>query len=166
MSNIDLSKDKLELEFKDYIKYNSDNIDNVLQQKYNELCTENNKLIEENQSLKDIIVKKNKQKFANSIVNNDLLKSIIENPKSSINFYIQIILGIFIIILSLGFHILYLAVTSCLMYKDEGSSCWAVSWLGIDLHASFYIDIVLYSLICIQVILIILIIQDKFKKSY
>jgi len=165
MSNIGLNKDKLELEVKDYSidKLNKGYSD--LQEEYDILNKENYKLVQENRLLKDLIVENIKEKFANSLIGGDLLKPVIKYPKVGISFYTQVILGISVIILSLGFHILYLAVTSCLMYTDGSPGCWIVSWLGIDLHASFYLYIMLYSLIAIQVILIMLIIRDKFLKK-
>ena len=51
------------------------------------------------------------------------------------------------------------------MYNNGDPSSWIVSWLGIDLHASFYLDIMLYSLISIQVILIVLIIRNTLVKN-
>ncbi|MFX1500044.1 MAG: hypothetical protein ACFFDH_03670 [Promethearchaeota archaeon] len=165
MSNTESNNSKLELEVQNYTIDNSDKIYNDLQEKYVELDRENTILAEENRLLKDIIIKNNKKKFEKSLVNEKFLKSKNESKKSSLSFYIQIILGIFIIILSLGFHILYLAITSCLIYSDGKSNCWIVSWLGMDLHASFYIDVVLYSLIAIQVIIIILIIREKIQKK-
>ena len=125
---------------------------------YNNLEIENEQLIAENKYLKDFIVenaKKNHQIAATESV------PYPKNNKLSKGFYIQIILGILVIILLLAFHIVYLAVTSCLMYTNGDPNCWYQNWLGMDIHASFFIDLILYSLLIIQSILIISIIGNK-----
>lgn len=165
MSNARLNKDRLELEVNidSKAKLNHDHSDLYI--KYNEIKIENYKLKQENSILKDIVTENTKEKFENSLIGEDLSNPVIKFPKIGTSFYFQIILGISVIVLILGFHILYLAVTSCLMYTDGNPGCWIVSWLGIDLHASFYLDVMLYSLIGIQVLLIVLIIQDKVLKK-
>ena len=128
---------------------------------YNNLEIENRQLIAENKTLKDLIIEnaiKNHHLSTREIVT---FKTSLENKKFNKSFYIQIILGILVIILSLAFHIVYLAVTSCLMYTNGDPNCWYQNWLGIDIHTSFFIDLVLYSLIFIQSILIISIIRNK-----
>jgi len=165
MNNTGLNKDRSELEV------NCGRLEQLdigyidLQKKYNELKTENYKLKQDNSILKDIIVDNNKEEFQNSLFEKDLLNPVLEFPKIGKSLYIQIILGIFVIVLSLGFHILYLAVTSGLMYSNGDPSSWIVSWLGVDLHASFYLDVMLYSLISIQAILIILIIRNTINRN-
>ena len=165
MSNTGLSKENSELEI------NSGRLEQLdigyidLQIKYNELKTENYKLKQENSILKDVVVDNNKEEFQNSLFEKDLLNPVLEFPKIGKSLYIQIILGISVIVLSLGFHILYLAVTSGLMYNDGDPSSWIVSWLGIDLHASLFLDLMLYSLILLQVILIVLIIRNTLVKN-
>lgn len=165
MSKTGLNEDKLELEInidsKD--KFNKNYSDLYI--KYNELKIENYNLKQENSILKDIVIDKTKEELENSLIKDDLLNPVVKFPKIGKSFYFQIILGISVIVLILGFHILYLAVTSCLMYNEGSPNCWIVSWLGIDLHASFYLDLMLYSLVGIQVILLLLIIRDKFLKK-
>lgn len=165
MSNTGLNKDRLELDVKDE---NTDRFNkgySDLQEEHEKLKKQNYELVQENSILKDLVVENTKEKFVNSLIRTNLLNPVNKYPKIGKSFYAQVILGISVIILSLGFHILYLAVTSCLMYTDGNPGCWIVSWLGIDLHASFYLDVMLYSLIGIQVILIILIIRDKILKK-
>ncbi|NVM36470.1 MAG: hypothetical protein HWN81_12800 [Candidatus Lokiarchaeota archaeon] len=165
MSKTRLIKDKLELEVNIDSKEKLNKVYSDLYIEYNELKTENYKLKQENSILKNIVIENSKEKFENSLVKEDLLNNVVKSPKIGKSFYFQIILGISVIVLILGFHILYLAVTSCLMYNDGNSGCWIVSWLGIDLHASFYLDVILYSLIAFQVLLIVLIIRDKIQKN-
>lgn len=165
MSKTVVNKDKLELEVSIESKDKLNKGYSDIYIKYNELKTENYILKQENSILKDIVIENTREKHENSLISEDLLAPVIKFPKIGTSFYFQIILGISVIVLILGFHILYLAVTSCLMYNNGNFGCWIVSWLGIDLHASFYLDVMLYSLIGIQVLLIILIIQDKFLKK-
>jgi hypothetical protein len=138
--------------------------DNLFEE-YEKLKTQNNKLNYENEMLKKLIIENSKKQLPGSLIKVNPINPTNNYPKLGKVFYIQIILGISIIILSLGFHLLYLAVTSCLMYTDGDFSCWIVNWLGIDLHASFYLDLMLYLLIIFQVILIILLIRNTFNKS-
>ncbi|MFX0141972.1 MAG: hypothetical protein ACFFDN_50510 [Candidatus Hodarchaeota archaeon] len=161
MSNTGLNKDNLERE---------DNIDSIgklnkgygdFHKEYETLKRKNHQLEHENSLLKDIIIKNTKDKFQSSLIEGDLLNPVLKYPKIGKGFYIQLFLGIFVIILILGFHILYLSVTSCLMYNEGNAFCWVANWLGIDIHASFYLDLFLYSLIAIQVTLIILIVRNK-----
>ncbi len=164
MSNTGLNRDNSEL------KLEIDKVDGldkgygVLYKKYNELKNEYHELQQENSLLKDLIVENTKQKLQNSLKDGEPLNPAIKYQKIGKGFYAQIILGISVIILTLGFHIVYLAVTSCLMYKEGDWGCWIANWLGIDIHASFYIDIILYSLIIIQVTLLILIIRNKLNE--
>jgi hypothetical protein len=123
---------------------------------YQDLITQINHLKKENDNLKDIVVghvNKNYQAF--------MLDPPVKSQNIKRSFYLQIILGIVVIVLSLGFHILYLSVTDCLLFNTGDPGCWIKNWLGIDIHASFYLDFVLYSLIAIQIFLIILIIRDR-----
>ncbi len=161
MSNKALKKSNLPLV--DKVKTGAKSKINLeeLYNSYNNLEIENEQLIAENKTLKDLIIE-------NAIKNHQLspaesvpFKTSLENKTFNKGFYIQIILGILVIILSLAFHIVYLAVTSCLMYTNGDPGCWYQNWLGIDIHTSFFIDLVLYSLIFIQSILIILIIRNK-----
>ena len=165
MSDTGLNKERLELEVNIESKDKLNKGYSDIYIKYNELKTENFKLKQENTILKDIVIENTREKHENSLISEDLLAPVVKFPKIEKSFYFQIILGITVIVLILGFHILYLAVTSCLMYNDGNPGCWIVSWLGIDLHASFYLDVMLYSLIGLQMILIILIIRDKFLKK-
>jgi len=165
MSKTGVNEDKLELESNIDSKDKFDKNYSDLYIKYNELKIENYKLKQENNILKDIVIDKTKEELENSLIKDDLLNPVVKFPKIGKSFYFQIILGISVIVLILGFHILYLAVTSCLLYNEGSPNCWIVSWLGIDLHASFYLDLMLYSLIGIQVILLLLIIRDKFLKK-
>ncbi len=91
-----------------------------------------------------------------------------KNMKIKKSFYVQIILAIGIIVLSLGFHILYMSVADCLLFTDGDPACFYKSWMGIKIHASFYLDLMLYSIIISVSILIILIIKnmiyEKLKK--
>jgi hypothetical protein len=161
MSNTKTTKDILEL------GVNVDNIDShsELYREYEILKKENNNLQHENNILKDIIVENRKETFQGSLIDTNPLSPINKYPKSDKSFYIQIFLGIFTIVLSLGFHILYLSVTSCLMYNEGNALCWIVNWLGINLHVSFYLDVILYSLIAVQIILVILLIRTKFDEK-
>ena len=131
-------------------------------QKYNQLNNENQHLFEENKVLKNLILEKQDYNFQYSINNKENIRIHPNRIKRS--FYIQIVLSLLVIILSLGFHIVYLAVTDCLMYTDGNPDCWIKSWLGISIHASFFIDLFLYSLIFLQSILIILIIRSKINE--
>ncbi len=130
-------------------------------EKHNQLKKENQKLLQESKILKDLIIenaKKNDQISNNS--DNSQKDSEFKN-----SFYFQIIIGITVIILSLGFHILYLAITDCLLYNGGDSGCWIKNWLGIDIHGSFFLDIMLYSLIALQFLLIMLIIRNHLARK-
>ena len=161
MSDTELKSDSLQLEEK------VDNIDNLnisfgdLHKKYNKLKSESQELIAKNKVLKELIIKNAKENYQISLIEGVNLDTSIKTKSIGNSFYVQIILGILVIILSLGFHIVYLAVTSCLRYSDGNPGCWYQNWLGIDVHASFFIDLLLYSLIGIQAILIIFIIRKK-----
>ena len=130
-------------------------------EKHNQLKKENQKLLQESKILKDLIIenaKKNDQISNNS--DNSQKNSEFKN-----SFYFQIIIGITVIILSLGFHILYLAITDCLLYNGGDSGCWIKNWLGIDIHGSFFLDVMLYSLIALQFLLIMLIIRNHLARK-
>lgn len=166
MSDTGLNKDNLELEVEiDGINKFDKNYGD-LKKRYHKLKNDNQILIEENKILKNLIINNAKPKFQGSLIEGDLLKPVVKYPKIGKSFYIQIFLGIFVIVLSLGFHILYLAVTSCLTYSDGNANCWIANWLGIEIHASFYLDVFLYSLIAIQITLIFLIIRNKLNRRY
>ncbi|MFX1315943.1 MAG: hypothetical protein ACFE9T_08775 [Promethearchaeota archaeon] len=143
---------------------NLDEQDNYTEliQKYSQLNNENQNLIEENKVLKKLILEKQDYNSQSSIKNDDNI--LISHLKIKRSFYIQIVLGLLVIILSLGFHIVYLAVTDCLLYNEGNPDCWIKSWLGINLHASLFIDLFLYALIFIQSLLIILIIRSKINE--
>ncbi|UCC20611.1 MAG: hypothetical protein JSV62_04805 [Promethearchaeota archaeon] len=161
MSETGLKKENLELEA------NTDSIDKLnkgdgnLYKEYETLKEKNYQLEHENNLLKEVILENEKNNFQSSLREGDPLKSIVKYPKIGKSFYLQIFLGIFVIILSLGFHLLYLSVTSCLMYNEGKSFCWIANWLGFNIHASLFLDIVLYSLIAVQIILILIIVRNK-----
>ena len=166
MSDTGINKENLDLEVE------IENVDKVdknydpLQKKYYKLKDDIQILSNENRILKNLIIENAKEKFQGSLIQGKELKIGIKNTKIGKSFYIQIFLGIFVIVLILGFHILYLAVTSCLTYSEGNPVCWVVNWLGIDIHASFYLDFLLYSLITVQIVLIILIIRNKLNGKY
>lgn len=155
MSKSGVNKKNQELEGK--TKQLNINYQNLIVQ--NKLLKEKNQnLLNEKKLLKELIIDQLK-KNENLILNPPLM-----HRRVSKYFYFQIILGILVIILSLGFHILYLSVTDCLLFTNGDSGCWIKSWLGMNVHASFYLDLLLYSLIGLQVILIIFIIKNQFSK--
>jgi len=129
---------------------------------YLQLRDQNKNLTIENKVLKSLINGEEQKNLKLSPKEKQVLFNLFKNSKLGKSFYFQIILGIFIIVLSLGFHILYLSVTNCLFYNGGDSGCWIKNWLGIDIHASFFIDLILYLLIALQSLLIILIIRGKF----
>lgn len=112
MSNKALKKSKLPLV--DKLKTGAKSkIDlEELYNSYNNLETENEQLIAENKTLKDLIIENAIKNHQLSIAENVPVKNSLENKKFNKGFYIQIILGILVIILSLAFHIVYLAVTN------------------------------------------------------
>lgn len=128
---------------------------------YQNLITQINLLKKENENLKDLIVGRVKKNYQKSLGQSFIFDPPVKNQSIKKGFYFQIILGILVIVLSLGFHILYLSVTDCLLFNNGDPGCWIKNWLGIDIHASFYLDILLYSLIAIQILLIILIIRNQ-----
>jgi len=67
-----------------------------------------------------------------------------------------------VIVLVLGFHTIYVAITACLTNSGGSSECWIVSWLGMDVHASLSIDLLLYLIILIEVISMLLLVRNKF----
>ena len=126
MSDTGLNKERLELEVNIESKDKLNKGYSDIYIKYNELKTENFKLKQENTILKDIVIENTREKHENSLISEDLLAPVVKFPKIGKSFYFQIILGISVIVLILGFHILYLAVTSCLMYNDGNPGCWIV----------------------------------------
>ena len=116
---------------------------------YQNLITQINLLKKENENLKDLIVGRVKKNYQKSLGQSFIFDPPVKNQ------------SILVIVLSLGFHILYLSVTDCLLFNNGDPGCWIKNWLGIDIHASFYLDILLYSLIAIQILLIILIIRNQ-----
>ncbi|MFW9875594.1 MAG: hypothetical protein ACFFG0_21030, partial [Candidatus Thorarchaeota archaeon] len=129
-----------------------------------QLKEENQNLSDESKILKDLLIEDTKKNYKILLTKAGKSNNSHTNSKNQKHFYIQIILGIFVIVLSLGFHILYLAITDCLLYNGGNSGCWIINWLGIDIHGSFFLDITLYSLIAIQCLLIILIIRNQLAK--
>jgi hypothetical protein len=135
-----------------------------LLEKYSRLEEENQTLKNENDILKEIVLKDTKKNHQS--VKNDNIK--IQDQKSiriKKSFYFQIILSIGIIVLSLGFHILYLSVTDCLLFSGGNPGCFYKSWMGIKIHASFFLDLMLYAIIASVSILIILIIRNLFYEK-
>ncbi len=155
MSDTRLKNEKLEINDR---TDNADLIYSDLLENFFRLEEENQNLKEGSRILKEIVIEKAKRNHQESSKENVTLKTQ-KIPKLKTIFYVQIILGIGIIVLSLGFHILYLSVTDCLLFQDGDPACWYKSWMGIEIHASFYLDIMLYSLIVLTSILIILIIK-------
>ncbi|UCD01141.1 MAG: hypothetical protein JSV23_09695 [Promethearchaeota archaeon] len=166
MSDTGINKDNLELkvDIDSLNKMNKNYSD--LQEKYGKLKNDNQILSNENKILKSLILENSNNKIQGALIKGGELNFGHKNTKGGKIFYIQIFLGIFVIVLILGFHILYLSVTSCLTYSEGNPFCWVANWLGIDIHASFYIDFLLYSLIAIQIVLIILIIRNKLNERY
>ncbi|MFX0082359.1 MAG: hypothetical protein ACFE94_11475 [Candidatus Hodarchaeota archaeon] len=156
MSNSGLRKKNLELE-KQVDRKDNNNLNLV--EKYNQLKEENQNLLEERKILKELLVENVKKDHQVSLLEVDDLKDCHKNT-----FYFQIVLGILVIVLSLGFHILYLSITDCLLYSGGDQECWIKNWLGIDIHGSFFLDVMLYSLIVFQILLIILIIRNQLAK--
>jgi hypothetical protein len=143
-------------------KKNLDFKDQGKKSEYNdhELITQINLLKRENENLKDLIIDHVKKESRKSPHQPSLTNIPVKNQPNKKGLYFQIILAISVIILSLGFHILYLSVTDCLLFSGGDSGCWIKNWLGMDIHASFYLDLFLYSLIAIEVLLILLIIRN------
>ena len=161
MSNTGLRKNNLEIEEKS----NKTSIkSNKLLNNYSRLKEENQSLKNERKILKDIVLEETKKNHQMSIK-----ESINFQPHKNIkikrSFYFQIILAIGIIVLSLGFHILYISVADCLLFKDGDPACFYKSWMGIKIHASFYLDLMLYSIIISVSILILLIIRNMFNEK-
>ena len=150
---------KKNLEFEEQADRNDKNY-MYLVEKFNQLKEENQNLSDESKILKDLIIENAKKNYQISLIEAGNLNNSHKN-----SFYIQIILGIIVIVLSLGFHVLYLAITDCLLYNGGDPGCWIKNWLGIDIHASFYLDVMLYSLILLQSLLIILIIRTQLAKA-
>ncbi len=161
MRDTEFKPSNVEPKQNDYNLNKQDNKYKDLFQKYHHLHKENHNLINENNILRNLILEKKQENLQISSIEELNLLSPNKKLKIEKSFYIQILLGILVILASLGFHIVYLAVTSCLMYSDGDPGCWYQNWLGIDIHASFFIDLILYSLLVIQSVSIILIIRDK-----
>jgi len=161
MSDSRLRKDNLEIE--EEIDYLGVNPREILE-RYSRLKEENQSLKNESKILKDIVLEETKKNHQMSIK-----ESINFQPHKNIkikrSFYFQIILAIGIIVLSLGFHILYISVADCLLFKDGDPACFYKSWMGIRIHASFYLDLMLYSIIISVSILILLIIRNMFNEK-
>jgi hypothetical protein len=130
------------------------------------LKKENQSLIKESKILKELILDNAKKNYQKTMDQALLLDPPVRNLNIKKIFYFQIILGILVIVLSLGFHILYLSVTDCLLFNNGDLGCWIKNWLGLNIHASFYLDILLYSLITLQILLIILIIRNQLAEKY
>ena len=162
MSKSRLSKKKLE--FEEQADRNDKNY-MYLVEKFNQLKEENQNLSDESKILKDLIIENAKKNYQISLIEAGNLNNSHKNSEFKKTFYFQIILGIIVIVLSLGFHVLYLAITDCLLYNGGDPGCWIKNWLGIDIHGSFYLDIMLYSLIALQALLIILIIRNQLAKA-
>jgi len=162
MSKSRLSKKNLEFEVQ--VESNNKNY-MALVEKYNQLKEENQNLSDESKILKDVIIENTKKNYQVSLIEAGNLNNSHKNTEFKKSFYFQIILGIIVIVLSLGFHILYLAITDCLLYNGGDPGCWIKNWLGIDIHGSFYLDIMLYSLIALQCLLIMLIIRNQLAKA-
>ena len=164
MSDSQLRKDNLEIEEEiDYLVLDPREI----LERYSRLKEENQSLKNESKILKDIVLEETKKNHQMSLKESINLQPH-KNIKIKRSFYFQIILAIGIIVLSLGFHILYMSVADCLLFKDGDPACFYKSWMGIRIHASFYLDLMLYSIIISVSILIILIIKnmiyEKLKK--
>ena len=161
MSDSRLRKDNLEIE--EEIDYLGVNPREILE-RYSRLKEENQSLKNESKILKDIVLEETKKNHQMSIK-----ESINFQPHKNIkikrSFYFQIILAIGIIVLSLGFHILYISVADCLLFKDGDPACFYKSWMGIRIHASFYLDLMLYSIIISVSILILLIIRNMLTRN-
>ena len=161
MSDSRFKKDNLEIEEEiDYLDLNPREI----LERYSRLKEENQSLKNEGKILKDIVLEETKKNHQMS-----LKESINIQPHKNIkikrSFYFQIILAIGIIVLSLGFHILYNSVADCLLFKDGDPACFYKGWMGIKIHASFYLDLMLYSIIISVSILILLIIRNMFNEK-
>jgi len=162
MSKSGLTKKKLE--FEKQVDKRDKNYSNLIV-RYNKLKKENQNLLDESKILKDLIIENSKKDYQISLIKAGNLNKTHKNSEMKTSFYIQIILGIIVIVLSLGFHILYLAITDCLLYNGGNPACWIKNWFGIYIHGSFYLDLMLYSLIGLQVLLIILIIKNQLAKA-
>jgi hypothetical protein len=133
-------------------------------EKNSQLEGENKTLRSENEILRDIILgeaKKNHQSLLSDSTNIQIPKLL----KIKKSFYAQIILSIGIIVLALGFHILYLSVTDCLLFTGGDPACFYKSWMGIKIHASLFLDLMLYSIIISVSILIILTIRNVLNRK-
>jgi len=149
-----MSKSKLEKDI-DLKRLNSNDL-NYLSQKNRDLFNKNHELVFRNSILKKKVSELEDEKILNAQINDIKYKRSFTFKSY---FYAQIVIAISVIILALAFHIVYLSVTDCLLYNEGNSSCWYKSWAGIPIHASFFIDLTLYSLIGAQIILILLLIR-------
>ena len=161
MSDTQLGKDNLEIE---EIGDNSVIKSKILLEKYSKLKEENQILKNEGRILKEIVLEEKKKNH--QMINRESTDfQPHKNMKIKKSFYVQIILAIGIIVLSLGFHILYMSVADCLLFKDGDPACFYKSWMGLEIHASFYLDLMLYSIIISVSILILLIIRNMFNEK-
>jgi hypothetical protein len=167
MNNNIMSKSRVSEKNLEFNKQNgkSNKNNSPLNEKYNQLKKENQKLLEESRILKDLIIENAKKNNQISIIETGNLDNSHKNSEFKNSFYFQIIIGITVIVLSLGFHILYLAITDCLLYKGGDPGCWIKNWLGINIHGSFFLDVMLYSLIALQFLLIMLIIRNHLARK-
>ncbi len=101
---------KKNLEFEEQVDRNDKNYMNLVE-KYNQLKEENQNLSDESKILKDLIIESTKKNYQISLIEAGNLNNSHKNSEIKNSFYIQIILGIIVIVLSLGFHILYLSIT-------------------------------------------------------
>jgi len=161
MSDSRLRKDNLEIEEEIDI---GDLISRKLLDKYSRLKEENQTLKNESRILKDIFLEEKTKNYQMSIRESTDFQPH-KGMKIKKSFYVQIILSIGIIVLSLGFHILYMSVADCLLFKDGDPICFYKSWMGLEIHASFFLDLMLYSIIISVSILILLIIRNKFNEK-
>lgn len=161
MSDSRLRKDNLEIEEEIDIR---DLVPRELLDKYSRLKEENQTLKNESRILKDIVLEEEMKKYQMSIRESTAFQPH-KGMKIKKSFYIQIILSIGIIVLSLGFHILYMSVADCLLFKDGDPACFYKSWMGLEIHASFFLDLMLYSIIISVSILILLIIRNMFNEK-
>ena len=129
---------------------------NFLSQKNRDLFNKNHELVFKNSILKQKVSDLEEEKVLYTQINDIRYK---RSSSFKPYFYAQVVIAISVIILALAFHIVYLSVTDCLLYNEGNGDCWYKSWAGIRVHASFFIDLTLFSLIGAQIILILLLIR-------
>ncbi|MHA1985601.1 MAG: hypothetical protein ACW98D_03080 [Promethearchaeota archaeon] len=161
MSGSRLKKDSLEIE--EEIEY-SDLQPRKILERYSKLKEENQFLKDESRLLKEIVLNETKKNHQGRIKGSTEYQPY-KNMKIKKSSYVQIILAIGIIVLSLGFHILYMSVADCLLFKDGDPACFYKSWMGTEIHASLYLDLMLYSIIISVSILILLIMRNLFNEK-